>query len=115
MSNGNSTGTALLVMPAKRLPVMALRRPNASAGGSVLWSGKLAAAASQLTSLSVMTGLSISPAVTGPPTSNARLTKTARFNRLPSFAPPVLLAHELTASLFGIQERRRGVGFGPVE
>ncbi len=80
-------GRVLLAMPAKRLPVIALRRAKASAGGSLPWSGRLAAAASQSTSLSVTAGLSISPAAAGPATSNARLTRTARFNRLLPFGP----------------------------
>ena len=49
---------------------------------------KLAAAATHLTSLSLTTGLSISPAVAGPVTSNARLTSTARFKPGPSFCLP---------------------------
>ena len=105
-SNGSSTGTVLLAMPAKRLPVIALRRAKASAGGSAARPVRLAAAASQLTSLSVMTGLSISPAVTGPPTSNARVTTTARFNKRPSSGPPPDCKvgwPNLTASLPGIQ------------
>ena len=43
-------------MPAKRLSVMALRRAKASAGVCVPRSDKVAAAASQLTSLSVTDG-----------------------------------------------------------
>ena len=81
MSNGSSTGTELLAMPAKRFSVKAFNRAKASAGVPVPRSDKLAAAASQFTSLSVTMGLSISLANAGALMSSARVTKTARFSK----------------------------------
>ncbi len=83
MSIGSSTGTLLLAMPAKRVPTCALRRANSTAGGSMPWSAKLAAASAQLIGLSVTAGASISVAPAALAATMAALSRTGSLK----FAP----------------------------